>query len=110
MALNDGAERLVEGMALARRYPDAKILLTGGDAALMPRDEPSEAAVMRDLFVRQGIDPARITLEERSRNTYENAIYSRETAQPQPGEVWLLVTSAAICRARSAASVTSAGP
>jgi uncharacterized SAM-binding protein YcdF (DUF218 family) len=95
VALNDGAERLVEGLALARRYPDAKILLTGGNAALLPRNEPSEAAVMRDLFVQQGIDAARIQIEERSRNTYENAIYSRETVQPQPGEVWLLVTSAA---------------
>ena len=94
IALNDAGERLVEALTLARRYPDAQLLLSGGDASLLPRDEPSEAAVMRDLFVEQGIDPARIRLEERSRDTFENAMFSREVAQPRPDQVWLLVTSA----------------
>jgi uncharacterized SAM-binding protein YcdF (DUF218 family) len=94
VALNDAGERLVEALMLARRYPDAPVLLSGGDASLLPRDEPSEAAVMRDLLVEQGIDPARIRLEERSRNTAENAMFSRELAQPRPDQVWLLVTSA----------------
>ncbi|HET7594564.1 MAG TPA: YdcF family protein [Stellaceae bacterium] len=94
VALNDAGERLVEALTLARRYPDAQVLVSGGDAALLPRDEPSEAAVMRDLLVEQGIDPARIRLEERSRNTVENAVFSREIAQPAPGQVWLLVTTA----------------
>jgi uncharacterized SAM-binding protein YcdF (DUF218 family) len=95
VALNDAGERLVEGLRLARRFPDAKVLATGGDAALLPRDEPSEAAVMRDFLVEQGINPARILIEERSRDTAENALYSRELAQPGPDQVWLLVTSAA---------------
>jgi uncharacterized SAM-binding protein YcdF (DUF218 family) len=95
VALNDAGERLVEALALARRYPEAQVLVAGGDAALLPRDEPPEAALMRDLLVEQGIDSARIRLEERSRNTVENAVFSREIAQPAPGQVWLLVTSAA---------------
>ena len=94
IALNDAAERLVEALTLARRYPDALVLVSGGDASLLPRDEPSEAASMRDLLVEQGIDRARILLEERSRNTIENATFSREVAQPRPDQVWLLVTSA----------------
>jgi uncharacterized SAM-binding protein YcdF (DUF218 family) len=36
----------------------------------------------------------RVTLENRARNTYENAIYTKELAKPRPGERWLLVTSA----------------
>jgi uncharacterized SAM-binding protein YcdF (DUF218 family) len=95
VALNAAAERLVEAVTLARRFPDAALLLSGGDASLLPRDEPSEATVMREFLVEQGIDPARIRLEERSRNTFENAMFSREVAQPRPDQVWLLVTSAA---------------
>ena len=41
-----------------------------------------------------GIAPDRITAEEQSRNTIENAVFSRLIAQPKPGERWLLVTSA----------------
>ena len=95
VALNEAAERLVEALPLARRYPQAKLLVTGGDASLLPRaDEESEAEIMRDLLVQQGIEPARILVEGRSRNTIENAEFSRDLARPQAEEVWLLVTSA----------------
>jgi uncharacterized SAM-binding protein YcdF (DUF218 family) len=95
VALNEAGERMLGALTLARRYPDAPILVTGGNASLLPRDRPSEAAIMRDLLVGQGIDPSRIRLEERSRNTVENAVFSRDIVQPSPGQVWLLVTSAA---------------
>jgi uncharacterized SAM-binding protein YcdF (DUF218 family) len=36
----------------------------------------------------------RTTYEDRSRNTYENAIFTRDLVQPKPGQTWLLVTSA----------------
>ena len=36
----------------------------------------------------------RLRFEDRSRNTFENAVYSFETAKPKPGETWLLVTTA----------------
>jgi len=37
----------------------------------------------------------RVLFEDRARNTYENALYSKRLASPAPGERWLLVTSAA---------------
>lgn len=94
VALNDSAERLTMAAALARRYPDARLLLSGGNGALMPGNL-SEAVMMRRLLVELGVDPARIAIEDRSRNTIENAIRSKEAAKPQPGETWLLITSAA---------------
>ena len=41
-----------------------------------------------------GVAHDRITAEEQSRNTIENAVFSRLIADPKPGERWLLVTSA----------------
>ncbi len=91
--LNDSADRVVEAAVLARRYPDAKLLASGGDGNLIP-DGEQEAELTRDLLIALGVAPERILVEDRSRNTIENAIYSRDMAQPKPGEVWLLVTSA----------------
>lgn len=94
VALNDAAERLTMAAALARRYPAARLVLSGGNGEIVP-GAVTEAAVMRTLLVSLGVDAHRLVLEDRSRNTIENAVYSKALAQPQPGQTWLLVTSAA---------------
>jgi len=93
VALNEAAERLTVGAELARRYPDVRILLSGGSAALI-YDESAEAPFALRLLEDLGIARARILLEDRSRNTVENAIFSKAIVQPKPGDRWLLVTSA----------------
>lgn len=92
-ALNGAAERMTEAVALARRYPEARILFTGGSARLAP-GQPSEADIARRLFAMLGLEGERLLLEDRSRNTWENATESLALARPRPGETWLLVTSA----------------
>jgi uncharacterized SAM-binding protein YcdF (DUF218 family) len=91
-ALNEAAERMTAVPELARRYPDARILFSGGSGALI-YDEGNEAEFALRLFESLGIPRARILLEDRSRNTVENALFSKAIAQPKPGERWLLVTS-----------------
>jgi uncharacterized SAM-binding protein YcdF (DUF218 family) len=93
VALNEAAERLTVAAELARRYPAARILFSGGSGALI-YDEGAEAVFALRLLEGLGIPRARIILEDRSRNTVENAILSKAIAQPKPGERWLLVTSA----------------
>ena len=56
--------------------------------------EGNEAEFASRLLQGFGIAPGRILLEQRARNTVENAAYSKAMAQPKPGERWLLVTSA----------------
>jgi uncharacterized SAM-binding protein YcdF (DUF218 family) len=96
-ALNDAAERMTEAVSLAQRYPTARLVFSGG-SSLVNQNELSlslkEADVARRLFESLGIPEARLTLESASRNTWENAVNTKELVQPQEGETWLLVTSA----------------
>lgn len=91
--MNSSADRFVEAAVLARRYPDAKIVISGGSGTLILEGE-ADADTAPRLLAALGVDPSRLILENRSRNTDENAQFSKEMADPQPGETWLLVTSA----------------
>lgn len=93
VALNEAAERLTAVAELARRYPDARIIFSGGSAALVFEERPEAEFALR-LLESLGIPRGRVVPEDKSRNTVENARLSREIAQPKPGERWLLVTSA----------------
>jgi uncharacterized SAM-binding protein YcdF (DUF218 family) len=92
-ALNEAAERITVIAELARTYPAAKILYSGGNGRLMP-DGISEARLAAPMLESFGVPKERLILEDRSRNTSENAEFSRQLAMPKPGERWLLVTSA----------------
>lgn len=94
VAVNDAAERLTTVAELSRRYPGARIILSGGISHLLFGGAETESALARDLLVQIGVPQGRIELEERSRNTCENASESKTAANPKPGEQWLLVTSA----------------
>ena len=90
---DDAAERLTEGAALAIRYPEAKLVFTGGTNALFIKTG-TEAADAARLWRSLGISPERIVVEDQSRNSYENAVFTRDLVKPKPGDRWLLVTSA----------------
>jgi uncharacterized SAM-binding protein YcdF (DUF218 family) len=93
-ALTHAADRLIAAAALARRYPNARIVFTGGNANLVSDDTAKEADYALSLFESLGIPRERLTMERRSRNTQENAEFSKMIAAPKSGERWLLVTSA----------------
>ena len=92
-AFQESAERMFALADLSRRYPDARVIFSGGSGRLFG-SPMQEADVVRMALPQLGVDPARIEYEPASRNTAENARLSRELAQPKPGERWLLVTSA----------------
>jgi uncharacterized SAM-binding protein YcdF (DUF218 family) len=88
------ADRIVATAALARQYPNARILFSGGNANLVSDDSAREADYAIAVFESLGIPRERLTMERRSRNTLENAEFSKAVANPKAGERWLLVTSA----------------
>ena len=92
LGLNEAAERVTEGLRLALRHPEAKVVFTGGAGGFFSTAEAS--GPVGAFLAEAGIDPARLVLENRSRNTYENAVLTRDLVKPAPGARWLLVTSA----------------
>jgi len=92
--VNASAERVIAMLELARRYPNARIVYSGGSGRLLPPHIP-EAPIAGTLLDSFGVDRARVLLEDKSRTTFENARAVRDLVRPQPGQRWLLVTSAA---------------
>lgn len=94
VALGDPAERVTTMVTLARRYPDARLVYSGGNANFLSTARGTEADVMAEFLRDQGMAGARVVLENKSRTTWENVVYSQELLKPKAGERWLLVTSA----------------
>lgn len=91
--LHAAGDRLTEALILARRFPEAKILFSGGANALISTSK-SEAEIAGWFFENTGIASDRMIFEDKARNTYENAIFAKKLASPTKGEIWLLITSA----------------
>ena len=82
ISLGGGFDRAVEAVRLARIYPNARLVITGyGEADAHHYARAS------------GIAAGRLTIEPASRNTFENAVFTRRLLAPRPGQRWLLVTS-----------------
>ena len=104
---NSAVTRVLAGIALARRYPEAKLALIGGEGGFVPVGLAESRATL-GFVLEQGIAHDRIILETRSRSTHENAVYAKELIRPAPGAIWILITSA-YHMPRAVASFDAAG-
>jgi uncharacterized SAM-binding protein YcdF (DUF218 family) len=91
--VNDHAERFIAFADLARRYPQAKLVFTGGGLSL-DGGRFREADAAREVLQWMGMDTGRVIFERESRNTFENVADSKALVHPAPGETWILITSA----------------
>lgn len=93
LALIDAGERLSETVRLAHQLPQMPLIFTGGAGSIFLEAKDAGGAVgkyLRDV----GINPKRIIIENASRNTWENAIFTKELLKPTSQSKYLLVTSA----------------
>jgi len=86
-------ERNLAFMTLARQHPEARLVFTGGAGSVLQQNY-KEADVAKRLFEEQGLDVSRVVFERESRNTWENALLSKELARPESGTNWVLITTA----------------
>ncbi len=84
---DDSLYRLVEGIRLHRQIPGSRLVIAGGELF----NSVSSARVGADLVLALGVEPQAIAIEERPRDTEEEALRIRKTVGDTP---FLLVTSA----------------
>jgi uncharacterized SAM-binding protein YcdF (DUF218 family) len=94
VVLSGEIDRVIAALKLARQYPRARVVFSGGNPDLIRTDDTAEADDAEQILINLGLERDRLLLDRRARNTQENAEYSKALALPKPGERWLLVTSA----------------
>jgi uncharacterized SAM-binding protein YcdF (DUF218 family) len=92
--LNSAAGRYTTTLRLAQTYPEARLVFTGGPAVDPKTGKLGQTGVARQILLKIGMDPARLTFEEGSTDTCDNASNTKALVQPKAGEHWVVVTSA----------------
>lgn len=90
---NNHHERLSTFIRLAKTYPSAKLLFTGGNARISDNHE-TEAEFAREHFIDNGLTDERLIMEDKARNTAENIQFSKALVRPQQGDNWIVITTA----------------
>lgn len=91
--MNQAGDRFVETLRLAREFPQARILISGGDGSLSGTYE-GDAVVGSRFFDAFGVPAHRLIRDTESRDTFENAAKTEELLAANGLEGCLLVTSA----------------
>lgn len=93
--INEAGDRLLYGASLYHKGAAPVVLVTGGSIEwLTPEGIGPEANDMSALMALLGIPPEALLLEAESRNTYENALFSKQLLADRGMDEVLLVTSA----------------
>ncbi|PAE36652.1 YdcF family protein [Bacillus sp. 7884-1] len=87
-------ERLKVGLAAAKKYPNSKIIVTGG----VPKKGITEADAMSKWLVDNGIAKERIIMEKMSTDTVENGLFTTAILEKENIKDVTLVTSASHMR------------
>ena len=90
--LNSSAERLTKVLEIYNKNSKVLILFTGFSGELKPQGW-SESDMAKKFFLEQGVRSENLIFENKSRNTFENIIYSKDIIKNNKG-TWGLVTSA----------------
>jgi len=92
--MNESVDRIYKAAALYRASKAPVVIVTGGNQPWF-ESKTAEAELVRDLLIEWGVPGEAILLEGRSRNTRENALYTKNIMDSISCEDALLVTSAA---------------
>ena len=105
---SSSVDRMLQALELYHDGKIRKILLSGGSGYINFQDW-KESALIADVLLKSGVKKEDLILENNSRNTYENAIFSADILKHgNYGKRYLLITSAFHMR-RSVACFNKAG-
>lgn len=91
--MNQAGDRFVEALRLLQAYPEARVLVSGGDGSFSGR-YAGDAAVSAAFLGAYGISPGRLIQEDASRTTFENVENTKDLLRRHGLDDCLLVTSA----------------
>lgn len=104
----DASDRFIEAANLYHRGIIKKIIITGGSGYLIQK-VPPESYFLRQQLIYNGVNDSAIIIESKSRNTYENAVFTKKiTDSLNISSPFVLITSA-IHMKRSASVFKKAG-
>jgi uncharacterized SAM-binding protein YcdF (DUF218 family) len=90
--LDAAGDRFVEALRLAQKYPQARILVSGGDGSITGNYE-GDAVISERMFKAFGLDSSRLVEDKDSRTTFENAINTKALLASNGMSNCLLITS-----------------
>ena len=91
--LGEAAERMTVPVGLMRKHPHLQLIFSGGEGRLLTTGT-TESVLAQAFYEEQGLDMRRVTFEDGSRTTRENAQQVAQLLGKACAEPWLLVTSA----------------
>ena len=92
-SLGESSERIFKGLEFVRKKPNSTIVFTGFSANIF-HGGLSEAEIIEKLIEALNINHTNILFERRSRNTFENALQTKEIINDLQIKKWGIVTSA----------------
>lgn len=93
LSANGDIERVFCFVEIAKAYPEATLVFSGGSGDILNPDA-RESEDAKAFFKLAGLEGRDVLYETKSRNTYENAVYTKEMVSPTEGQTWVVVTSA----------------
>jgi len=92
--MNGAGDRVIYAAQLFKEGKAPLILLSGGEITWMNDGSTTPAEDMAEILISMDIPQDALIVEDRSRNTYENALYAKELLDERGISKILLVTSA----------------
>tara|TARA_Y100000590_G_C15741567_1_gene1020462 strand:- start:5244 stop:6005 length:762 start_codon:yes stop_codon:yes gene_type:complete len=83
VSINESGERLTESIKIINNFETSKIIFSGKQHSI----------AANKFYEEMNVNIDRIIFESKSKNTYENFIFSKKIANPKKNEKWLLITS-----------------
>lgn len=105
---NKGADRILHTLMLYKKGRFGKIIISGGSGSVRPR-QATEAGELRNILLQAGVPDSSIILENKSRNTRENARFTADMLKTKPEMQKLLLVTSAFHMRRAAGCFEKAG-
>ncbi|MFY9311075.1 MAG: YdcF family protein [Bacteroidia bacterium] len=87
-----GVDRLIQAVELYKNGVIKKIIFTGGSGRLL-HPEMKEGNYINRYLLYMGVPESDFTIEAESKNTYENAVFTKQSLNENSKNDFLLITS-----------------